>query len=282
MKGLFEIASGSIIGTEHVGRGRLLIGQNNQDSCFGWQDDRLTIMVVTDGCGSSKVSEFGAHFGAKVLVRFIRHWAFDVSPDNPVFWDKIQQGLLSEIGQVAKMLGGNFSEIINDYFLFSIVGAIISQDFTWIFSFGDGVYAVNGDLVILGPFAGNAPPYLAYYLLDPEIFPSLGYPGKFQVLKRLLTAELNTLLLGTDGVEGFVSSSIKKLPGREELVGPLSQFWEQDRYFTNPDNIRRRLALVNSFHIGTSADGQVVRTSGLLFDDTTLMTCRRKRERRLS
>jgi hypothetical protein len=57
----------------------------------------------------------------------------------------------------------------------------------------------------------------------------------------------------------------------------LSQFWEEDRYFRNPDALRRRLALINSeyTHLDREA-GVLIREPGLLPDDTTLVAIRRR------
>jgi len=67
------------------------------------------------------------------------------------------------------------------------------------------------------------------------------------------------------------------IPGRSEIVGPISQFWGEDRYFENPDGVRRRLALINNEHQTIDWRKQTIeRTAGRLPDDTTLIVIRRK------
>ena len=85
------------------------------------------------------------------------------------------------------------------------------------------------------------------------------------------------MLIGSDGVSDLIQVAEQALPGRSEMVGDLADFWQDDRYFRNPDQVRRRLALIN--REVTMLDKQAqhwVRQSGLLPDDTTLIVIRRK------
>jgi hypothetical protein len=60
-------------------------------------------------------------------------------------------------------------------------------------------------------------------------------------------------------------------------VGPLSQFWTDDRYFANPDALRRRLTLINRESVRADFESRrLVRTPGLLPDDTTVVVLRRR------
>ncbi len=52
-------------------------------------------------------------------------------------------------------------DIVYDYFLFTIVGALITPEGSPIFAKGDGVIFLNGEEIILRSFANNAPSYLA-------------------------------------------------------------------------------------------------------------------------
>ena len=124
----------------------------------------------------------------------------------------------------------------------------------------------------IGPFPNNAPPYLAYSLC--------GYPewGHLQMHYQLPTQEVESILIGTDGVSDLIESQGSYLPGKPEKVGAITQFWQEDRYFKNLDMIRRRLSLIN--REVTKPDWQsqrLVKEVGLLPDDTTLIAIRRKR-----
>ena len=63
---------------------------------------------------------------------------------------------------------------------------------------------------------------------------------------------------------------------KDELVGPLSQFWSEDRYFKNRDMLRRRLTIANRDVTRADWDERaLIIEHGLLPDDTTIITGRR-------
>ncbi|HIK26542.1 MAG: protein phosphatase 2C domain-containing protein [Oscillatoriaceae bacterium SKW80] len=267
MKEQFEIAGGSVIGREH-----LRSGKNNQDAYWGICSADYAIAVVCDGCGSRAHSEVGAKIGARLTVEALASCAKKITIDDSFFWQQVQQDLLKKLQALACIMGGNFSQTLQDYFLFTIVGALVTPAGAWLFSIGDGIIAVNGTVTQLGPFPQNTPPYLAYGLLD-----STSEAWQFQIHKTLPLDEVKSILIGTDGVKNFIEAAETNLPGKEEKVGSISQFWEQDCYFKNPDSVRRKLALMNREVTKPDWEGQqLVRTVGLLPDDTTLMVLRKR------
>ena len=101
---------------------------------------------------------------------------------------------------------------------------------------------------------------------------------QWEIQAQLPTAEVENLLIGTDGVNDLIAAQAKCLPSKEETVGYLSQFWQDDRYFRNPDMIRRRLSLINRQTIKPDWQNQRLRQQqGLLPDDTTLLVLRKAR-----
>ena len=60
--------------------------------------------------------------------------------------------------------------------------------------------------------------------------------------------ELKSFLVGSDGAFELASLADKSIPGSDELIGPISQFWEQEKYLTTRTGIRRRLARINTAH----------------------------------
>jgi hypothetical protein len=84
----------------------------------------------------------------------------------------------------------------------------------------------------------------------------------------LPTAELDHFLLGSDGLLDLRRAAETPIPNGEGVVGPLSQFWTEGRFFKNADNVRRRLRIING---GVDAGPK----DGLLTDDTTLVVGRR-------
>jgi hypothetical protein len=284
---MFEIASASVMGSDHA---QPLLRKNNQDARHSINSSTGIIAVVCDGCSSSEYSEVGAQIGARIIAEAIKKFYgqyFDqnhsnlddtsFSPNNNSiiefpYWEDIRKEVLVKISDIAIAICGGevtrFSKTVNDYFLFSTVGALVTPWGTAAFCIGDGEIIVNGNRIKVGPFPGNEPPYLAYALVETTLKDKSPKLLKFSIKSVLPTCDLQSLVIGTDGLGYLIDSADKKIPGREELVGPISQFWEQNRYFQNPDAIRRRLAVINRGHEGQE---------GLLLDDTTMIVVRRLR-----
>jgi hypothetical protein len=280
MNDLFEIAAGSVPGRDHLGRGNLLVGRNNQDA-YAWScRDESLVAVLCDGCGSSRHSDIGATLGARLLVAALGSSLASCSHESgpgldafvPATLERARLRMLAWLRALAIGMGGDLAQTVADYFLFTALGVLLTRERAFIVSIGDGVFAVNGHITHLGPSPHNAPAYLAYPLCGaaPEAF-------RFQIRRSLPTAAVDSVLLGTDGVAHLIEAAGHSLPGRREPVGPLSQFWEVARYFHNPDALRRRLALVNSEHTRLDQEaGELTREPGLLPDDTTLLVVRRR------
>lgn len=281
MKNQFEIAGGTVVGSEHI-----KAGKNNQDAFYWTLSDLAIVAVVTDGCSEAPHSEVGAKIGAKIVAEAISNEVMDYNnivtallsdPDPPYpFWSNVRIRILRKLNDVLDNIGGE-SKTILDYFLFTVVGALITPWTTSLFSIGDGATILNGEYKKIGPFPDNTPPYLGYAMLwkapsriKPEWF-------HFTIHSILDTRNVNSILIGTDGTEDLIGAAENNIPGKKEMVGPISQFWEEDGYFKNPDMIRRKLSLVN--RTVTKIDWEnrsTTKEHGLLPDDTTLIVIRRK------
>jgi hypothetical protein len=136
---------------------------------------------------------------------------------------------------------------------------LITAGRTTTFSLGDGLVVLNGDRTQLGPFPNNEPPYLGYALL-----PGAREDLSFKIHRSIPASEVQSIVLGTDGALELDAVADRPIQGRAEAVGPLSQFWSDDRVFRNADMVRRRFAVINRG------------PRGLLSDDTTLVVVRRK------
>ncbi|WP_426755803.1 protein phosphatase 2C domain-containing protein [Myxococcus sp. Y35] len=258
----FDIAAASVPGREHARAGR-----NNQDALCIRASAHGLVAVVADGCGSQPCSELGAQLGVRrVAQAVLARLAEGERVDAPTFLPGLREDVLRLLTALRADLG---RDVIGD-FLFTLVGAVVTPALTLVFSAGDGVWALNGEVHPLGPFSGNAPPYLAYALAH-------GHDVPLATQALVPTEEVHALLVGTDGVADLERLASTRMPEREELVGPLSRLWTEDRYFANPDALRRRLALLNRESVRADfAAQQVVRTPGLLPDDTTLVVLRRR------
>src|SRR4029077_18735354 len=139
-------------------------------------------------------------------------------------------------------MGGSFSSSVGEYFLFTILGFIMTYDHAFVFGAGDGVFALNGAMTVLTPHEGNAPEYLAYGLVETD---RKGPAPMLKVVGDISISKLESILIGTDGVKDLIDAAEKKIPGKTDKVGSISQFWQDDRIFRNPFTIHRRLNLIN-------------------------------------
>lgn len=265
----FEIAVGSILGQDHR-----RVSQNNQDAWAILTRGQATIAVVCDGCGSRHGSGVGAELGAQLTAQTLAKLLVEECPEDEQFWQTLKERLLGVLQALQQQLGAD-SQVLLDYFLFTIVGCLITSQTTWIFGLGDGVFAINEQIHRIGPFVNNAPPYLAYSLLWAA--EKGASPFHLQIYAQQPTEQIQSVLIGSDGVGNLIDAEAECLPGKSECVGPLHQFWRCDRYFQNPDQIRRRLTQINREIIQPDWVVQQVRKiPGLLPDDTTLISIRRK------
>lgn len=253
----FEYACGSIIGRNHV-----LASKNNQDAMRIVLWDQFVTAVVCDGCGSGKHSEVGAKLGTRMVTDAIAdllHQGLAIS--EPDFWNVLKINLLQKVKAFVAISTNesqeSVMEFVNHYLLFTIVGLVITPSETVTFSMGDGAIAINGKLTPIPAYPDNAPPYLAYGLYRPEAV-------SFEIRDRIPTSELESILIATDGIDDLIA------------VEEVSQFWQEDRYFKNPDAIRRKLAMLNREDIKPDWNKrELTKRSGVLSDDTSLVVIRR-------
>lgn len=286
MFGNFEVAGGSVTGTDHV-----KVGKNNHDAFYWDSNQHVFAAVVCDGCSGGKHSEVGAWIGSQLIVETILRNAerspritCQVQEDDVVelqkslqFLEQVRQDVLAQMRVLIKAMGKSVSQIVEDYFMFTTVGVIFTKWDVWFFSLGDGIIFVNGEGMQIGPFPDDAPPYLGYglggFIVDPRLL-------NFQIHRMIKIENVESLLIGTDGVVDLDNSAERKMPGKEKLVGSLSQFWQEDVYFKNPYATRNRLFLINRDVVKYERDAHsnitnVAKNPGLLPDDTTLVVMRR-------
>ncbi|MFA6158377.1 MAG: protein phosphatase 2C domain-containing protein [Candidatus Paceibacterota bacterium] len=288
----FTLARGTVIGRAHL---QPLGWRNNQDALCVinlLEPSGIAIAVIADGCSSGaekgKVShnEVGAKIASSIVAQSIlRHLPrylqrVDQGGDSLTFpyWEDVRQDALSHIRVIASAMDASLPRVVMDYFLFTLIGFVVTPHGAFVFSIGDGVYCLNGQVTRLEPAEGNKPAYVGYGLLRSDQHDSDPEACKFKVPVAVLTESVESILVGTDGLGDFVHAAEARLPGKKDIVGPLSQFWEQDHYFTNPDQVRRTLALVNNASSVPDWGQRVMQHEpGLLSDDVTLAVIRRSK-----
>lgn len=259
----FELAGGSIIGRDHR-----LVPRNNQDAYTIVQGEDVTVAIVADGCGSSPHSEVGAQLGAQ-LVADAAHVAATQTGGITERLQWIQLDSLAALEAVMERMGDDFRRTVEDYFLFTIVGVVLTPETATFFAFGDGIVVINGAVSCLGPFPGNAPPYLGYGLLYERLDMAVTSGKQFEIIRHMPIGELDNFLIGTDGVLDLINAAEQQLPGMQQPVSGIGQFWQQDKFFSNPELVHRRLKLIGRDWPKRDPE------PGLLPDDTTLIVGRR-------
>ena len=240
---MIQIAGGSVTGSSHQHKLNI---RNNQDA-FGWKvHQEEACVVICDGCGSGKHNEVGAKMFAERIPRQILLRSREIAMNNSDYaWDYIRWRIISWIHDAFLP--------IKDYYLFTIVGVLVS-DWVTIFSIGDGVAYLNGNEIELPEYPNNAPPYLGYELIQDSLKNPTPELYKFKIHAQIPVEEFETCLVGSDGVTDLAE------------VMDISEFWTEDKYFQNPDQVRRKLAVINK------RKGEQL---GPLSDDTTLVVIRK-------
>lgn len=287
----FEFVQGSIIGREHR-----RFNKNNQDAYSVVEDDNWIIATVCDGCstavgkdgeGYSPLSEVGSNLicrmfnsiTAKRLLQFMLELETTDDEEKLVaaFLEQLRIDCIEEIIRISSVLNSSYLSAINDFFLATVVSVIITRKVAFVASIGDGVIIINGEPYQIGPFKDNEPPYIAYGAVDPERIRVAKELYRFKVAKIMPIEELQTVLIGSDGVEDVVRNCDALIPGKTDTVGPISQFWENPKFFSNPSLLGRKLNLINSDSTKIEwNEKKVKREPGLLDDDTTIVVVRRK------
>lgn len=261
-----EVAAGGVSGRSHI-----VAGKANQDA-FAFRGELQGFCgVVCDGCGSGKHSEVGAALGARIICEnVIEQISGGQSIRDEKTWERIREKTVESLKMLLVAMGGPAANIVADYFLFTVVGLAISDEGAVVFGIGDGSFFLNGERVKLGPFPGNAPPYLGYGLL--------GSGPAFTIHRHCALETFESVLIATDGLDDYEANVGKTYPaGRGELVRPVSSFWQEDKYFQNADALRRMLALVNrEMNRPMWNEKRIVKEPGLLEDDTTILVVRKK------
>jgi hypothetical protein len=89
--------------------------------------------------------------------------------------------------------------------------------------------------------------------------------------------DMQSIMIGTDGVEDIIKNESNFIPGKNKVVGPISQFWTDDLYFNNPVALDRKLAQI-ARDCSKVKGGILTHDRGYLMDDTTIISIRKKDE----
>jgi hypothetical protein len=237
-------AAAAVTGARHLRTGR-----NGQDAAAGWTGARGGAIVVCDGCGSGASSEVGARLGAQLVIAALaaRLEAGEAAAD-PAMWASVRAELVAMLGRIVEAMPGDRARALHEHFLFTVVAGAVTGEEVAVWAVGDGAYAIGDVRRVLGPFADNQPPYVAYDLI--------GAPPVAHL--EVAAPRERTLIVATDGISeiGLDALSI-------------------DRALQHPDALRRQLTVLARGSEAMDWEARrVMRTPALLQDDGAVAVLR--------
>ncbi len=219
-------------------------------------DQSWGLAVVCDGCGSQPHSEFGALWGRQAWSRAVqRTIATGLEVAAPAFWSTVCADVVAALVVLAAQCGGDDDReraaFVQQHLLFTSVVGVVHAQTVSVLALGDGAALLDEQAYQFGPWADNAPPYLAYALLDPTFTP--------MTVATVVTrdkADVGRLAVASDGID--------------DLAGGLRGLLIE-RVVRNPDGMRRALELgARSAERIDWAEQRMQRTPGCLQDDTAV------------
>jgi hypothetical protein len=233
-----RVAAASVTGSRHLRAQR-----NGQDAAASWLGDDAAAVVVCDGCSAGASSEVGARLGAALVVRALATRLATGEPaGSPAMWAAVRADVVCALERLVASIDGDRAAAIHEHFLFTVVAATVTRTEAAVWALGDGSYALGDSVRVLGPFADNQPPYLAYDLLGKV------YAAHLDVAPRC------DVVIATDGVL--------------DLDAPLTSF---SRLISHPDALRRHLAVLARGSERVCWDERrIARTPAALQDDCAI------------
>lgn len=180
-----------------IGKSHQQLAYNNQDALAWDIHPQRIVGVVCDGCGSQPSSEVGAQLAAQYVAHYLSHTETWTPQD-------LQSGLEAYMKNIAQQTCPHSQEaqasFLRNNFLFTLLAFVQTDTATHLLYVGDGCFLVNDEWTRLDH--QNRPPYLAYNLLE-------GVPSTV-LQTRVVTEDVQRLLLATDGLEDLLDDPFRK------------------------------------------------------------------------
>src|SRR5687768_10756480 len=114
----FEIAGGSIAGRDH----RQGVPRNRQDDFCIHASPNVVTAVVSDGCGKGSRSEVGASLAVRLMNSYLQRYLAEGRRCDQDLLKRVHQDLVSHLNVLATNMGSSLSEVVTNYFLFTLLG----------------------------------------------------------------------------------------------------------------------------------------------------------------
>jgi len=247
-----------------LGRCATVAGARHRSTARNCQDAALVavapdqtwgVATVCDGCGSQPYSELGALWARHAwCVAVQRAIANNLGPTVSEFWPTVCAEVVAALATLATQCSGSDAErvaFVHTHLLFTSLVAIVHRQTVTVFALGDGAALVDGQVHEFGPWPDNAPPYLAYALLDPTFVP----------------ADVATIITCSKDAQGCVAIASD---GIDDLPGGLAALITAPNV-RHPDGLRRQLELAARPREQIDwTEQRVTRIAGALHDDTAV------------
>ena len=242
----FTIAAGSVAGYRHWKAYR-----NNQDGISVRTNDNTIAAFVWDGCSQGSHSEVGANLMARFFSnraisllkenRLLSRWDLTDAISRQSFLEQLRQDALSYMRRMVVDIDDDPMTTVRDFFLFTVIGTVVTPEMSIVFTLGDGVYQVNGEYTEIDE--NNMPSYIGYALLDPSNLKDFDRDLTFVQRHALPTWLLNNIKIGSDGIEVLNRRADEPFKN-EQLQGGIDQF-DTPRYATIRTALQKRLTVIS-------------------------------------
>ena len=250
-----------------------LIG-NSHRTCQDYAYADEDMIIVADGCSSSKDSDIGARIWTHCAKKILREWGTLEGEDGFLSYNKLAFEMMKMGADIANNMGLNYSVL--DSTLIAAVRDKGMPDRVQVYAYGDGTIVLTGPdgcihNVIDIHFTSGAPYYLSYLI---DIRRERGYMHEFGWGKKIITeSELfcgasfvdvsdqgkkvecdfdtpftytidklqpgSSLAIFTDGIGSFVSEDGAVAAAKKWLINDFMHFKNY-----NGDFVKRRVAKV--------------------------------------
>jgi serine/threonine protein phosphatase PrpC len=269
---IFKLDIASVIGRLHVEK-----HMNNQDGVSTISGDDFFIAVVSDGCSGSSRSEVGSYLTSTrvakgILDRLGSIVLCETADELSPIMEEVRLDTSAFLRSTSAQLGPTL-HMIMDSMLATAAGFVVTDEFGFFFSIGDGRFFLNGNEIHLNNDHAEYPDMLVYQAIAPESLRE-GMANRFSISHMFDTMTIISMAVATDGIEYFVKAEGKNFPGRTDVIPSLGALWSPGNnalaMLRKAGKTVYRAQHDNSLNI----THQTVERSFLL-DDTTIVTLRR-------
>lgn len=248
----FNVVQGTIISEIHLQQGKPC-----QDAIMVSETDEEIILIQSDGVSTCKYSDVGARLLTHLCQAAINelkgiwiphlHTALlssDVRKELIIrrYCELVKEHILKNVRVWILSMGVSNLKAVHEYLSATLSFVWLTRNFTFAAGTGDGYFILNSEARIVTECNGS-PTSISYALCDSKDLKQITNTD-FVPLHLGHTVEVETIGLSSDGLEKFNKlKNVKLRKNDDELVGPLNQFWETEKYL-DPLEIQRRINIM--------------------------------------